>query len=925
MAGSSGADVGWVEDRLSLAADAGTALCQPVSAAMCQPESAVWHTAAVQLSLSDRSVDLDLGVVVHGETRVKLTHNELALLRYLASHPDTAISRHVLHQEVWGYSARVVTRAVDSAVKRLRRKLEADPADPSHLITVYSVGYQLILPSDEAAASALPRLTTACIGRDDTAARIVALLSAGQVLSLTGPGGIGKSHLAQHVLSESDRLADLGATGAIRIALGGVHDLTGALEAALVGADRPSAGATHEAWRAATAQLAPDTVLLFDDADAALDAIVVLIEEALDVQPTLRVVVTSRSRLPTATVSLRIGPLSTQDSTTLFVAAVGRLGLPVPEEVGALVDAIEGVPLALEMAAEHLGLLAPTALLQRLQETPTALQTALHRDPRHQSLHSVVANSWARLAPEEQAALAQLSVFASPFSAAAAEAVLSDVARPMVLLQRLRDRSLVLTSSSDDRMRLLRLVQQFCLGQTHPARQGAAVRHAAWALAEGTQLLDALLASPWTLQASAAGRWAPNNDVMNALDTLAPELEAAGPLYAQVPGDQARQALILDALWTHRGSLRRRQLLLAEALRDAETLPPLLRSQVLAARASVHFSVGVHQDAAADLQRAWDPIADAAPTVTHVTVARTMASVRSWLGDNAQALTWLRHARHHADAIRRDDLAAALWYDEGRLRDRQGEVDASRDCFRELLRLSRLRQDRRGEAHAHFCLAFSHLNHDQLDEAEDHIQRSIAAQTLADGASYSSTHVVRALIALGRGELDIAEDILRRSLAASRRRADRRLIAEDLLWLGLTAHLFGDTAAAEARYTDALAVATARNAPQWKLYIRCLLGGLRAAQGHDEGQAMLEAALLETEGRGWRWGMGLDAVGLRLLRIIELDARRQRHQAAGRAARAESLAAQIEQLWADAAKPMQASLLVRLVARLVPARAPDTS
>jgi DNA-binding response OmpR family regulator/predicted ATPase len=80
---------------------------------------------------------------VQGERAgLTLTSRERALLAYLAAHPSRDISRDELLAEVWGYSDQVVTRAIDITVRRLREKIEHDPARPVHLLTVFGTGYR---------------------------------------------------------------------------------------------------------------------------------------------------------------------------------------------------------------------------------------------------------------------------------------------------------------------------------------------------------------------------------------------------------------------------------------------------------------------------------------------------------------------------------------------------------------------------------------------------------------------------------------------------------------------------------------------------------------------------------------------------------------------------------------------------------------
>lgn len=76
--------------------------------------------------------------------RYGLNRLELELLRYLISHPDEPLSREQLLREVWGQARPAQTRTVDTHVFRLRKKIEADPEAPRHLLTVRGVGYRFV-------------------------------------------------------------------------------------------------------------------------------------------------------------------------------------------------------------------------------------------------------------------------------------------------------------------------------------------------------------------------------------------------------------------------------------------------------------------------------------------------------------------------------------------------------------------------------------------------------------------------------------------------------------------------------------------------------------------------------------------------------------------------------------------------------------
>jgi len=97
------------------------------------------------LTLGDRRIHLDQRWVVWPGGEAKLTETEAALLRYLVAR-DEPSSREDLLSAVWGAASGIRIRTVDTSVRRLRKKIEADPVQPIFLLTVYGVGYRLVLP-----------------------------------------------------------------------------------------------------------------------------------------------------------------------------------------------------------------------------------------------------------------------------------------------------------------------------------------------------------------------------------------------------------------------------------------------------------------------------------------------------------------------------------------------------------------------------------------------------------------------------------------------------------------------------------------------------------------------------------------------------------------------------------------------------------
>ncbi len=94
------------------------------------------------LAFDDVRIDFKQMEAYRGDVAVSLTPQEFKLLRYFSQHSGRVVSRDELLNEVWGYHSYPSTRTVDAHVLNLRRKLERDPANPAHFLTVHRAGYK---------------------------------------------------------------------------------------------------------------------------------------------------------------------------------------------------------------------------------------------------------------------------------------------------------------------------------------------------------------------------------------------------------------------------------------------------------------------------------------------------------------------------------------------------------------------------------------------------------------------------------------------------------------------------------------------------------------------------------------------------------------------------------------------------------------
>jgi len=101
--------------------------------------------APCEVSIGEARVDLSGHEVKRGRETHRLLQKEAELLSWLLRHPGRTFRREELLREVWGYDATPTTRTVDTHIFNLRKKIEPEPDNPQHILTVHGVGYRLVL------------------------------------------------------------------------------------------------------------------------------------------------------------------------------------------------------------------------------------------------------------------------------------------------------------------------------------------------------------------------------------------------------------------------------------------------------------------------------------------------------------------------------------------------------------------------------------------------------------------------------------------------------------------------------------------------------------------------------------------------------------------------------------------------------------
>lgn len=313
-------------------------------------------------------------------------------------------------------------------------------------------------------APSLPTPLSSIVGRERELAELAALLRDRRLVTLVGPGGVGKTTLAMHAAREvAGELADGGSI----VTLAEVND-PGSVVPAIIRA--VGAPAKEPLDRALEHFLAGQHALLVvDNAEHVRDDVRRVITRLLAAAGDLHVLVTSRQPLEVSgELVVPVAPLDLQAAVTLFRERARDAGSAIPSEQADLAekvcDRLDRLPLAIEMAAARLRGLGLADLSERLDESLRLLRSG--EQGRHETLAAVVGWSYELLDPARRSLLDQLSVFAGPFDLDAAEAVGDgvDVAAGVIDLV---DRSLVQRAEATGpaRFRLYEAVRSFAAEQ----------------------------------------------------------------------------------------------------------------------------------------------------------------------------------------------------------------------------------------------------------------------------------------------------------------------------------------------------------------------------------------------------------------------------------------------------------------------------
>jgi predicted ATPase/DNA-binding SARP family transcriptional activator len=769
---------------------------------------------------------------------------QLAMLLSAAGEPASAVpyaARLVrydpLHEEGYRQLLALYTatgdrvaalRTYQACAAVLERELGVAPSPATQLAFERSQVSVPVVPDPAAplpVANRLPVMLTRFIGREADVAEVRRRLAAARLLTLTGPGGAGKTRLALCVASELLAAPELG--GRVWwVDLAPVVD-PGLVPSAWLTALGVARAGDASVAAALAAQLgAAEALVVTDNCEHLLDACSALTAEVLVRCPGLTVLATSREplgvvgeavwpvrplRLPDRHWQLAPSAAQLPDAMALFVDRATAV-LPTfvlndasGAQIAAICRRVDGLPLAIELAAAAVRVMSVADIAERL-ETSLDLPPLRSRGglDRHRTLDAAIDWSHSRLTPAEQALFRQLAVFAGGFTLEAAEAVWlagADEAQDLLWpLAQLVDKSMVTVGERRARTeyRLLESLRNYGRRALAAAGESDAVhdRHAAFFLSDVER--DHPQANP-----PAEPRWLARIEV--AEDDIRAALGWCAARGADQAESLARLATGMVRYWRIRDRVAEATRWLGEVLAQPTGVPPRLRAQALREASTFVMAQGdldlggrYLQESLAIWQVLDDPIGQAS---TETAMAVRAQLLGDFDGAWQLASDSLAHYRAGQDRAGERHALSIL----GVIRTVQGDLMAARALHEQALALAKELGQRwesaaslnhlTGIAVALGDLAVAQVLCDELYEA---------VSELGDRTGMAEAQIHRAQLAQAAGQTDVARQALREVVAVYRDLDDPWGTANSLWHLGVLELAAGDLAAATLALRDSV-------------------------------------------------------------------------------------------------------------------------
>jgi predicted ATPase/class 3 adenylate cyclase len=666
----------------------------------------------------------------------------------------------------------------------------------------------------------LPLQLTTFIGREKEIATVKRLLATARLVTLSGSGGSGKTRLAIEVAGEVQ--ADF-PHGVWLVELASLVDpslITQAVASALrvrEEENRPLLATVIDFLRERT------LLLLLDNCEHLIEACASLAESLLHTGPKVRLLASSREALGiNGEVIFPVPSLSTPDmrslppleslgqyeAVRLFVerAALALPGFILTADNAATVAQVchrlDGIPLAIELAAARVRLLSVEQIAARLNDRFRLLtggsRTAL---PRQQTLRALIDWSYDLLTEAERTLLRRLSVFAGGWSLTAAEAVAADGERGAItvgdvldLLAQLVNKSLVMAKreqGAETRYRLLETIRQYAREKLWAAEEGEMMRH---------RHLDTFmrLAEEAEEEVTGPDQVAWLNRLEEELDNLRAAVEWA---QANNPVAGIRMIGALRRFLLVQGHINEGIAWLSQLMDQPQAIPRTpLRVKALAAAAYLTIWRGDFIRSRALAQECLEIARELGDGEAEALAHHLLRVVGDMTGDHASGWSHLMQALTLYRQMKNRQAIAELLVDAGSL---SGDIAQLRTCLEEGLALGREQGDLFSIARALNSLGSLAMWQGNFEQARSMFEESIAIHR-PFGTALSIEALQRlGVLALREGNYGQARRYLEESLSLSQNTGQQSSGAWAIAQLGYVALRQGDEAQARARFTQA--------------------------------------------------------------------------------------------------------------------------